>query len=155
MSGKPQSAWSRSPGPSFEAQPDPLTVVVNLISFLGTSSESFAGAFNINKNESTGEWVISFNASPRNGGILPVNFFLEITLFDLSDNMIATNSSLVNIGAGNTQSFSFSLIIPSDFVQGDKLQGDEGYMQMTMSIRTLGDLVGLTQIMKVGGDGEL
>jgi hypothetical protein len=126
----------------------------NLISFLGTVMSGDSLGLDLEKNESTGEWVMLFEASPRNDGILPVSFYLEITLFDLSDNKIATNSSLVTIGAGNTQSFSFSLVIPPDFVQGDDLQGDEGYMQMTMSIMTLGDLVGLTQIMKVGGAGE-
>src|SRR4030042_1799070 len=34
ISGSPHSARSRSPGPSLEAQPAPLTVVVSLICFL-------------------------------------------------------------------------------------------------------------------------
>ena len=126
----------------------------NLFSFLGTviSGESFG--LTLNKNESTGEWVLLFEASPRNDGILPVSLYLEIILFDLNDNMIATNSSFAYIEAGSSQSLSFSLIIPPDFVQ-EEVQGDEGYMQMTMSIKTFGDLVGLTQIMKVGGAGGI
>lgn len=126
----------------------------NLISFLGTAISGESFGLDMNKNESTGEFVFSFNASPRNDGILPVSMYLEITFFDLDDNMVATNSSLSYIGVDNNQTLSFSLVIPSDFVQGDELQGDEGYMQMTMSIRTLGNLVGLTQILKIGGTGE-
>jgi hypothetical protein len=48
MSGNPQRARSRSPGPSLEAQPAPLTVVVSLIAFLEViylpSKNRFAGA---------------------------------------------------------------------------------------------------------------
>jgi hypothetical protein len=134
-----------------------LTVVIfivglyNLFSFLSTAISGDSFDIDLNKNEITGDWIFSFEANPMNNGVLPISLYFEITLFDLDDNLIATNSSTTYIGAGSSQSLSFSLIIPSEFVQGDDIQGDEGYMKMVMTVRTFADLMGLTQIMRIGG----
>ena len=107
----------------------------------------------MSKNESTGDWLLSFSANPRNNGFLDVSLFLEITVLDPNDRIVATDSKYVYIKAGGSQSFSITLTIPAEFFPGGDLQNAKGYFQMKMSIRTLGDLIGLTQIMKIGSGG--
>jgi len=134
-----------------------LTIVIfvvslyNLMVFLTTAISGESFGMKLNRNESTGDWVLTFSANPRNNGVLPVSIYLKITILDLKDNVIAENSTKVYIAAGSSHPFSFTLTIPSELVQGGELQGDEGSMKFQMSVTTFGDLVGFTQLMKIGG----
>jgi len=125
----------------------------NLFTFLSSAISSETFGLNLSKNESTGDWLLSFSANPRNNGFLDVSLFLEITVLDPNDRIVATDSKYVYIKAGGSQSFSITLTIPAEFFPGGDLQNAKGYFQMKMSIRTLGDLIGLTQIMKIGSGG--
>jgi len=126
--------------------------IYNLFSFISSvSSETFS--LNLNKNEDTGDFVFKFNANPRNNGLLGISLLLELTVLDADNRIIDTNSTYVYIEARGSQSFSITLTIPAEFVPGGKLQNAKGYFQMKMSVRTLGDLVGFTQIIKIGSGG--
>lgn len=133
-----------------------VTSLYNIVAFLSTIISGDNNSFDVRmeKNNSTGSRTLSLNANPRNNGFLPVNFFLEMSIYDMQDNRVATNSSSVYIEPGGSQPFTFTLTIPSSFAQDEELRGDEGYMQMRMSVRTLGDLVGLSQVMTVGAPVE-
>ncbi len=140
-----------------------LTIVIlvaslyNIVAFLSTIISGDSGnSFDVKmeRSNSTGIWTLSLNANPRNNGVLPVNFYLEMSIYDMQDNLVATNSSSVYVDSGGSKPFGFTLTIPPSFAQGEELRGDEGYMQMRLSVRTLGDLVGLSQVMRVGGPSE-
>jgi len=109
---------------------------------------------NLDKNESTGDYMLSFSLNPRNNAFLDVSLFLEIKIFDLNKQVIATESKYVIIKPGGTQSLSLNLTIPSEFVPEGDLEKAQGYFQLTMSIKTLGDLIGLTQVMRIGSGGK-
>jgi len=123
-----------------------------LFSFISSiSSETFN--LSLTKNEATGDLMFKFNANPRNNGLLGISLLFELTILDPDYRIIATNSTYVYIEADGSQSFSITLTVPAEFVPGGELQNAKGYFQMKMNVRTLGDLVGFTQIIKIGSGG--
>lgn len=133
-----------------------LILVISLYSILSLIFSITSGTSNMNldKNESTGDYMLSFSLNPRNNAFLDVSLFLEIKIFDLNKQVIATESKYVIIKPGGTQSLSLNLTIPSEFVPEGDLEKAQGYFQLTMSIKTLGDLIGLTQVMRIGSSGK-
>ncbi len=133
-----------------------LILVISLYSILSLIFSITSGTSNMNldKNESTGDYMLSFSLNPRNNAFLDVSLFLEIKILDLNKQVIATESKYVIIKPGGTQSLSLNLTIPSEFVPEGDLEKAQGYFQLTMSIKTLGDLIGLTQVMRIGSGGK-
>lgn len=126
--------------------------IYNLIAFLGGLSGSSV-APKLSRDEATGDWTLTFGGSPRNNGFLDVSLFFEITILDINERVVATNSKTVLVRAGSSQQFSLVTRIPADMVPGGKIEEARGYFQMKMAIRELGDLMGLTQIMRIGSGG--
>lgn len=126
--------------------------IYNLISFLsGLTSSSIAPK--LSRDEITGDWTLAFNGNPRNNGFLDVTLFFEITILDINEHVIATNSTTVLVKAGSSQPFSLVMRIPADMVPDGKIEDAKGYFQMTMAVRELGNLMGLEQIIKIGSSG--
>jgi len=128
--------------------------ISNLMLFLGglTSSSSFAPK--LSRDEITGDWTLTFSGNLMNRGFLDVTLFFEITILDIDENVIATNSTTALVRAGSSQPFSLVMRIPADMVPDGKIEEARGYFQMRMAIRELGNLMGLTQLMKIGSGGQ-
>ena len=134
-----------------------LTIVIFAVSFY--SLFSFLGnivsgeAFNLNMIEDVlnGDFLLSLEANPQNNGFLDISVSIELKIIDLYDRVIAEDSTSCIINAGSSHPLSLSLAIPASMVGKGGLQGDEGYMQMRLTVRTLSDLVGFTNVMRVGG----
>jgi hypothetical protein len=107
----------------------------------------------LTKDESTGDWTLTFTGNPKNGGFLGMSLSLELTISDVNQKVIAMNSTTIQIGAGSSQPVSLTMKIPAEFVPGGNLTQAKGYFEMKMDIRTLGNLMGLAQVIKVGGGG--
>ena len=123
----------------------------NLFSFLGNIITGETFRLNFVENELSGDLLLSLEANPRNNGFLDVSLSIELAIYDLDDNLIARDSTSFNINAGNSHPLSLSLALPVSMVGDGGLQEDEGYIQMSFAVRTLADLVGLTNVMKFGG----
>ena len=123
----------------------------NLFTFLGNIVTGETFSLNFIEDELSGDLLLSLDANPRNDGFLDISLSIELTVFDLNDHIIAEDSTSFNINAGSSHPLSLSLAIPAGTVGNGGLQGDEGYMHMKLTVRTLADLVGFTNIMKIGG----
>jgi len=123
----------------------------NLFAFLGSIVTGETFGLNLIEDESSGDLLLSLDATPQNNGFLDIGLSIELTVFDRNDHVIVQDSSSFNINAGSSHLLSLGLRIPASVVGEGGLQGDEGYMQMKLTVRTLADLVGFTNVMKVGG----
>ena len=134
-----------------------LTVALFALSlytlFAGLSGAIQGDAFglDLNTDESTGDWLFTFDANPRNGGVLAVRLFIQLEIMSLDGESLAKNSTSVYIDAGGQQQFSLTLLIPGEDVQRFLLEEQEGIFEMKFGISTLGDLVGFTQTMRIRG----
>ncbi len=113
------------------------------------SGETFS--FNMNSDLSTGDLLFTLNANLRNSGYLDANLSFEFAVLNADEQYIGRNSTSVNIKAGSTTPFSLSLLIPAELTQGIILDQYEGSLEVTFTVRTLGDLVGFTNILNIGG----
>lgn len=141
-----------------------LTVVLftiglySLIRGLGDAVSGDAFRLELNKDNPSGDWTLTFNANPRNSGFLGVRIFIDIGIRNSSGAYITRNSTSVYVPAGGQNSFSLVLTIPYQDVQRYNLnetQGADVTFEMIFGIRTLADLVGFTQTMRIAGDAEL
>ncbi len=126
--------------------------IYTLFNALSTAISGGTMNLNLERDESTGEYRFLLNGNPKNTGLLDVTLFFEAAVLDLSGNDIARNSTSVHVPAGGANQFSLSLTIPSDVVPGGNLEEAEGYFELRFAVRTLGDLVGFTNILKIGGE---
>jgi len=121
----------------------------NIISFISGLTGSAISPI-LNKDEATGDWSIIFNGNPMNKGFLDISLSFEITVLDVTGQVVATNSTTLLMRVGSSQTLSLSLEIPSEMVPEGNIEEARGLLEMKMSIRELGGLLGLTQIMRVG-----
>lgn len=138
-----------------------LTVVLLVLS-LHTLITGLSGAISddtfglkLDKNNSTGDWLLTLDANPRNNAFIDMRLFVEIQITAFDGEYIAGNSTLVYISPGSRSPFSLIIVIPRDYVDKYKLDGEQGapvWFEMKFGIRTLGDLVGFTQTMRISGE---
>jgi len=131
-----------------------LLSVYTLFNALSTAISGGTMNLNLTRDESTGEWRFILNGSPRNTGFLGITLFFEVAVLDLDGLDIARNSTSVFIPAGGTNEFSLSLTIPPDVVPGGNLEEAEGYFELRFAVRTLADLVGFTNTLRIGGEAS-
>ena len=125
----------------------------NIIFFLGGITSTFL-APKLNQDETTGDWMLAFIGNLRNRGFLDVTLSFEITIQDINERVIATNATTMLVKAGSSQPLSLALRIPADMVPGGKIEGARGYFQMKLTVGELGNLMSLTQFMKIGSGGN-
>jgi len=127
--------------------------ISNLVLFLGAlTGSSFSPK--LSRDEITGDWALAFSGNLMNRGFMDVTLYFEITILDIDENVIATNSTTALVKAGSSQPFSLVMRIPADMVPDGKIEEARGYFQMRMAVRELMNLMGLTQLMKIGSGGQ-
>jgi hypothetical protein len=122
------------------------------VSIAAISPETFNLTFNI--DESTGDLFVSLESLLTNDASLAVNLFFEVGVLNSDGQNIAKNSTSLNINAGDTSPFSINLWIPSEMARNINLEQNIGTLEVTFTVRTLGDLVGFTNKMVISGGGE-
>jgi len=140
-----------------------LTIVLFVLS-LYTVINGLVGAISgdtfkleLDKDNPRGDWILTFDGNPRNSGILGEKLAFSIGLLDPNDKYIAKNSTEVSISPGEKKPFSITLTLPYETVQKYNLnetQTADVTFELLFSIRSLGDLVGFQQTMRIGaGEG--
>lgn len=112
----------------------------------------------LNKNDPPNDWSLTFDASPRNNGFLGISLFIRIGILNSTGQYIAVNSTSVYVAPGGQSPFSLVLTIPYEEVQKYNFTEEQGapvVFEMMFGIRTLGDLVGFTQTMRIPGEAKL
>ncbi|MBS7631665.1 hypothetical protein KEJ47_08905 [Candidatus Bathyarchaeota archaeon] len=100
-------------------------------------------------DENTGDLKFLLEAKPRNQGFLGVNLLVDIAIYDAHENLLSRNSTSANIDPGESQHFSLTLIIPRENLPRDPQQEMKGSFEITFDIKTLGDLVGFRNTLKI------
>jgi len=115
------------------------------------SGEAFNMEMTVDQSKGTGTLMLS--ANPRNDGLLGVDLSIELSVVDEDGEYLATNSTSGYIGAGGQQPIVLSLTMPADEIQG--LQEEEVFLQIALDVRTLENLVGISNTFRLqGGEGE-
>ncbi|MCK5402552.1 hypothetical protein KAI60_00420 [Candidatus Bathyarchaeota archaeon] len=122
------------------------------VSLFAISTETFNFAFNI--DESTGDLFVILDGNLTNNAFLDVTLFFEVAILNSDGQNIAKNSTSLNLNAGDTSPFAIKLLIPTEIAWSINLENNIGSLEITLTVKTLGDLVGFTNKMMITGGGE-
>jgi hypothetical protein len=122
------------------------------VSLATISPETFN--FIVNVDESTGDLFVGLDGNLTNDAFLAVNLFFEVAVLNSDGQSIVKNSTSLNINAGNMSPFSINLRVPTEMAWNIDLEQNIGTLELTFTMRTLGDLVGFTDKMVITGGGE-
>lgn len=143
-----------------------LVIAVQLIS-LAISGLSFYTVFEVARStffgdginvdttveEATWTSVMSLEVSPRNGGYIGADLTFELGVLDDEENYISRNMTSVHLDAGEQKHLTLSICIPETKIREMEIEGREGFFEITLSIRTLNDLVGFSNTFRMRGGG--
>jgi hypothetical protein len=104
-------------------------------------------------DEAVGVGVLRLDAVARNGGLLGVNLDLGVSALDEAGEPLARNSTSVHLGAGEGRAVSLSLSLPFGVMRRITVER-RGRLEVTMDLRTLNDLVGVSNTMTVREGGS-
>ena len=133
-----------------------FTAVVQLASFLAfalsiytvmavllSSLSGEALALELTVDENTGNGMINVELNPSNLGFLETDLSLGINLY-ADDERIAGDSSSVSLAAGSQGTLTLDLVVNAADMERIIDQELETSLEVTIGLRTLYDLVGIT-----------
>ena len=131
-----------------------LALGLSIYTIYGIASSTASGeamGVEMTYDEATGAGVFRLRALPMNKGFLGADLSIGIGALDEGGNYIARNSTTVRLEAGHWEQVSLSLNIPADLLR-DVMQGEsEECFEVVLDIRTLFDLVGVSNTMRIQG----
>ncbi len=107
-------------------------------------------AMELTVDEFTGKGLLHLELNPSNPGLLDTDLSLELNL--LADGeKITGDSSSVSIAAGSQETLSLNLMVEAADMERIISQGLETSMEVTIGLRTLYDLVGISNTIELQG----
>lgn len=126
------------------------TTVYTIYMVASSISSGDALAIQVTFNEATGAGMMILDAELRNEGLLGVDLALGIYTLNDSGERIARNSTSVYLDVGGQEPVSLSLQLSESMVER-LLEGEGGCFEVSLGLRTLNDLVGISNSMTFGG----
>jgi hypothetical protein len=130
-----------------------LAFVMSIYTVTMVLQSSISGeglAMELTVDESTGRGLLQLELNPSNPGLLDTDLSLELNL--LADGeKITGDSSSVSIAAGSQETLSLNLMVEAADMERIISQGLETSMEVTIGLRTLYDLVGISNTIELQG----
>jgi hypothetical protein len=130
-----------------------LAFVLSIYTVTMVLQSSISGeglAMELTVDESTGRGLLQLELNPSNPGLLDTDLSLELNL--LADGeKITGDSSSVSIAAGSQEALSLNLMVKAADMERIISQGLETSMEVTIGLRTLYDLVGISNTIELQG----
>jgi hypothetical protein len=130
-----------------------LAFVLSIYTVTMVLQSSISGeglAMELTVDESTGRGLLQLELNPSNPGLLDTDLSLELNL--LADGeKITGDSSSVSIAAGSQETLSLNLMVEAADMERIISQGLETSMEVTIGLRTLYDLVGISNTIELQG----
>ena len=127
----------------------------SMYTILAVASSAASGdsmAMELTLDEAAGVGVLRLDAVARNGGLLGVNLAVGVSALDEAGEPLARNSTSVHLGAGEGRTISVSLSLPLGVMRRITVER-RGSLEVTMDLKTLNDLIGVSNTMTVREGG--
>jgi len=128
-----------------------LAFVLSIYTVTSVLQSSMSGeglAMELTVDESTGVGLLQLELNPSNPGFLDTDLSLELNL--LADGeKIAGDSSSVSLSAGAQETLSLNLMVDADDMERIINQELETSMEVTIGLKTLYDLVGISNTIEL------
>jgi len=124
-----------------------------LYSVMSSAMSGDAFTFAATMDEATGELAIRLEGGLRNDGFLGADLTVEAAVLDVSGEYIDENSTTTRLEAGSQRSLILTLTVPPAETQQGGLE--KGFLfEIAFRLRTLEDLVGFSNTIRIRGGGE-
>lgn len=130
-----------------------LAFVLSIYTVTMVLQSSISGeglAMELTVDESTGRGLLQLELNPSNPGLLDTDLSLELNLL-ANGEKITGDSSSVSIAAGSQETLSLNLMVEAADMERIISQGLETSMEVTIGLRTLYDLVGISNTIELQG----
>ena len=130
-----------------------LAFVVSMYTVTAVLSSSLSGegmALELTVDESTGVGTLQLELYPINPGFLSTDLSVELILLADGED-IASDSSSVSLAAGSQETLSLDLTIDAADMERIITEELETSLEVTFSLRTLYDLVGISNKIEFQG----
>ena len=117
---------------------------------LSTSMQGGLG-FDMAVDEATGIGTLSVELAPSNPSYLEAEFTFELNLLDSEGNIIATGLDSTRMSPGASGELALELEVSRSDVE--RIAGEGSSLEITLSLRTLYDLVGFSDTITLEGGG--
>lgn len=121
----------------------------------GVLSNSMQGGmdFDMTVDEATGVGTLTVELAPSNPSYLEAEFTFELSLLDSDNNTVASGSDSVRMPPGSSGTLSLELEVSRSDVEMIASEGSS--LEVTLSLRTLYDLVGFSDTLTLAGGGPV
>jgi hypothetical protein len=129
---------------------------VSMYTIFAAASSMASGdsmAMELTLDEAAGVGALRLDAVARNGGLLGVNLAVGVSALDEAGESLARNSTSVHLEAGEGRTVSVSLSLPLGVMRRITVER-RGCLEVTMDLRTLNDLVSVSNTMTVREGGS-
>ena len=117
----------------------------------GVLSNSMQGGmdFDMTLDEATGVGTLSVELAPSNPSYLEAEFTFELSLLDSDNETVASGSDSVRMPPGSSGTLSLELEVSRADIERIATEGSS--LEVTLSLRTLYDLVGFSDTLTLEG----
>jgi len=130
-----------------------LTFVASMYTVTAVLSSSLSGegmALELTVDESTGVGTLQLELYPINPGFLSTDLYVELILLADGED-IASDSSSVSLAAGSQETLSLDLTVDAADMERIITEELETSLEVTFGLRTLYDLVGISNKIEFQG----
>jgi LEA14-like dessication related protein len=130
-----------------------LAFVASMYTVTAVLSSSLSGegmALELTVDESTGVGTLQLELYPINPGFLSTDLSVELILLADGED-IASDSSSVSLAAGSQETMSLELTVDAADMEQIITEGLETSLEVTFALRTLYDLVGISNKIEFQG----
>ncbi len=130
-----------------------LAFVLSIYTITAILSTSMAGeglAMELTVDEATGVGTLQLELAPFNPGFLETDLSVELILLAEGES-IASDSSTVTLAAGSEEPLLLDLVVDADDMERIITDGLETSLEITFSLRTLYNMVGISNTIEIQG----
>lgn len=120
-----------------------------LYTVMSTALSGDALMFTSSEDESTGELTLKIEGDLRNDGYIGADLVVEVGVLDIDEEYVGTNSTTLCLDRGERRRITLTLLIPAEEVQRWRSEKDHGFLEFAFRARTLWDLVGFSNTLKI------
>ncbi len=124
-----------------------------IIAVASSTASEDSMAMELTLDEATGVGVLRLEAITHNEGLLGVNLVVGVSALDEAGETLARNSTSVHLEAGEGRAVSVSLNLPLGVMRRITVER-RGSLEVTMDLKTLNDLVCISNTMTVREGGS-
>ncbi|MGD2200039.1 MAG: hypothetical protein PVJ38_00230 [Candidatus Bathyarchaeota archaeon] len=132
-----------------------VAFVLSIMTVYGVLTSALGGGmmFQMEVDQTTGAGTLALELQPSNPGVLDADFSFGLSLLDSEGEPVASDSGSLSLTAGGSGTLNLVLEVPREDFERIYNEG-ESSLEISVSLRTLYDLVGISDTFTIPQGGQ-